>query len=67
MGLLEKRVNEFVEEYSRHYMTASQGNLVDLLDVAQFYYNLHKSIATCLSLIEIAMGQQPLSHNVIAN
>ncbi|KAL0291559.1 UNVERIFIED_CONTAM: hypothetical protein Scaly_2632000 [Sesamum calycinum] len=54
-----ERVNALVKDYLRHYMPASQRNWVDLLDVAQFSYNLHKSSATGMSPFELAYGQQP--------
>ena len=44
-----ERINALMEEYLRHYVTASQKNWLDLLDVAQFCYNLHKSSSTGLS------------------
>ena len=47
-------------------MTASQKNWLDLLDSAQFAYNLHKSSSTRMSPFELAMGQQPLRHHAIA-
>lgn len=43
-GQTERR-NGLVEDYLRHYVTASQKNWVNLLDSAQFSYNLHKSSA----------------------
>ncbi|KAK4388149.1 Transposon Ty3-I Gag-Pol polyprotein [Sesamum angolense] len=54
-----ERVNALVEDYLRHYVSASQRNWVDFLDVAQFSYNLHKSSATGMSPFELAYGQQP--------
>ncbi|KAK4381990.1 Transposon Ty3-I Gag-Pol polyprotein [Sesamum angolense] len=41
-----ERVNALVEDYLRDYVSASQRRWVDLLDVAQFSYDLHKSSAT---------------------
>ena len=38
-------------------MTASQKNWLDLLDSAQFAYNLRKSSSTRTSPFELAMGQ----------
>ncbi|KAK4389036.1 Retrovirus-related Pol polyprotein from transposon.6 [Sesamum angolense] len=54
------------EDYLRHYVSASQRNWVDLLDVAQFSYNLHKSSATGMSPFELAYGQQPTTPYEIA-
>ncbi|KAL0301975.1 UNVERIFIED_CONTAM: hypothetical protein Sradi_6474300 [Sesamum radiatum] len=54
-----ERVNALVEDYLRHYVSATQRNWVDLLDVAQFSYNLHKSLATGMSPFELAYGRQP--------
>jgi hypothetical protein len=40
---------------------------LELLDVAQFAYNLHKSFATGMSPSELVFGQQPLAlHEVVA-
>jgi len=52
-----ERVNALLEEYLKHYATASQKNWVSLLDIAQFCYNLHKSFATGRSPFELTMGQ----------
>ncbi|KAL0345856.1 UNVERIFIED_CONTAM: Transposon Ty3-I Gag-Pol polyprotein [Sesamum radiatum] len=54
-----ERVNALLEDYLRHYVTASQRNWVDLLDAAQFSYNLHKSLVTGMSPFELVYGQQP--------
>ena len=47
-------------------MSASQRDWVDLLDIAQFCYNVHKSSATGLSPVELAMRQQPLTPHEVA-
>ena len=60
-----ERMNALLEEYLRHYVTASQKDWVDLLDVAQFCYNLHKSSATGMSPFELVYGQQPLAPHEI--
>ena len=52
-----ERINAVLEDYLRYYVTASQKNWLDLLDSAQFAYNLHKSSSTGVSLFELAMGQ----------
>lgn len=54
------------EEYLRHYFTGSQKNLVDLLDAAQFAYNLQKSSFTEMSPFELNLGNQPLTPHEIA-
>lgn len=56
-----ERINALLEEYLRHYVTASQRNWVSLLDTAQFCYNIHKSSSTGLSPAELVMGHQPLT------
>ncbi|KAL0368101.1 UNVERIFIED_CONTAM: Transposon Ty3-G Gag-Pol polyprotein [Sesamum calycinum] len=61
-----ERVNALVEDYLRHYVSASEQNWVDLLDVAQFNYNLHKSSAMGMSPFELAHGQQPTTPNEIS-
>lgn len=55
-----ERVNTFLEEYLKHYITANQWNWVDLLDVAQFCYNIDHFLATGMSLTELLIGQQSL-------
>ena len=54
-----ERIIGLLEEYLRHYVTATQKNWVDLLDTTQFCYNLHRSSATGMSPFELAMGWQP--------
>ena len=54
-----ERINGLLEEYFRHYVTATQKNWVDFLDTAQFCYNLHRSSAIGMSPFELAMGWQP--------
>lgn len=61
-----ERVNALLEEYLRHYATASQSNWVELLDTAQFCYNLHRSSSTGKSPFELATGQQPLMPHEVA-
>ncbi|KAG6526884.1 hypothetical protein ZIOFF_008971 [Zingiber officinale] len=60
------RINHVLEEYLRHYVTASQKNWLGLLDSAQFCYNLHKSSATEKSPFEIVLGEQPTTPMEIA-
>ncbi|KAL0438705.1 UNVERIFIED_CONTAM: Transposon Ty3-I Gag-Pol polyprotein [Sesamum latifolium] len=55
-----ERVNALVEDYLRHYVTANQRNLVILLDLAQFSYNLHKSSSAGMGPFELVYGQQPM-------
>jgi len=56
-----ERINALLEEYLSHYVTASQGNWLSLMDTAQFCYNLHQSTSTGMSPAELAFGQQPLT------
>ena len=62
-----EQIKALLEEYLRHYMTASQKNWVSLLDVAQFCYNLHKSSTIGLSPSELVLGQQSLTPSEVAN
>ncbi|KAK2989232.1 hypothetical protein RJ640_029530 [Escallonia rubra] len=55
-----KRFNSMLEEYLRHFVSATQKNWVKLLDVAQLCFNSHKSSSTGNSAFEIVNGQQPL-------
>ena len=59
-------INALLEEYLRHYVSANQRNWVDLLDTAQFCYNLYQSSATGLSPCEVAFGHQPLAPHEVA-
>ncbi|KAG6520213.1 hypothetical protein ZIOFF_017251 [Zingiber officinale] len=61
-----ERINHVLEEYLRHYVTASQKNWLGLLDSAQFCYNLHKSSTTEKSPFEIVLGEQPTTPMKIA-
>jgi hypothetical protein len=54
-----ERINALLEEYLRHYVTAMQRNWLELLDSAQFCYNLQKSSATEASPFELVLGAQP--------
>ena len=61
-----ERMNQLLEEYLRHYVTASQRNWVELLDTAQFCYNIQQSSATGMSPAEIVFGRQPLTPHEVA-
>lgn len=61
-----ERLNALLEEYLRHYVTASQRNWPDLLDVAQFSYNLHRTKSTGMSPFELVNGQQPVTPHEVA-
>ena len=54
-----ERVNQMLEEYLRHFVTASQKNWLELLEPAQLSYNLQQSSATGISPFEVAIGFQP--------
>ena len=54
-----ERINALLEEYLRHYVTATQKNWVDLLDTAQLCYNLQRSSTTGMSPFKLAIGVQP--------
>ena len=41
-----KLVNQMLEEYLRHYVTATQKNWLELLEPTQLSYNLQRSLAT---------------------
>ncbi|KAK2989380.1 hypothetical protein RJ640_007779 [Escallonia rubra] len=55
-----ERFNSMLEEYLRHFVSATQKNWVKLLDVAQLCFNSRKSSSTGKSAFEIMNGQQPL-------
>ena len=60
-----ERVNALLEEYLRHFVSANQKDWVDLLDVAQFSYNLQKSSTSGHSPFELVTGQQPTTPDAI--
>ncbi|KAK3010370.1 hypothetical protein RJ639_012595 [Escallonia herrerae] len=55
-----ERFNSMLEEYLRHFVSATQKNWVKLLDVAQLCFNSRRSSSTGKSAFEIVNGQQPL-------
>lgn len=61
-----KRVNALLEEYLQHYVISNQKNWVDLLDAAQFCYNIYHSSTTRMSPAKLVMGQQPLMPHKVA-
>ena len=61
-----ERFNGMLEEYLRHFVSANQKNWVDLLDIAQFCFNIHQSSSSNKSPMEIIMGQQPLLPHTVA-
>ncbi|KAK2994173.1 hypothetical protein RJ640_018158 [Escallonia rubra] len=60
-----ERFNSMLEEYLRHFVSATQKNWVKLLDVAQLCFNSRKSSSTGKSAFEIVNGQQPLLPHTI--
>ena len=61
-----ERVNALLEIYLRHYVSANQRDWAQLLDIAQFSYNLQKSESTGQSPFEFVTGQQPLTPSSLA-
>ncbi|KAK3009462.1 hypothetical protein RJ639_014219 [Escallonia herrerae] len=59
-----ERFNSMLEEYLRHFVSATQKNWVKLLDVAQLCFNSRKSSSTGKSAFEILNGQPLLPHTV---
>eukprot|EP00253_Pinus_taeda_P026665 PITA_26665 len=61
-----ERINTMLEDYLRHYVTADQKNWPELLDIAQFSYNIQKSSATGYSPFELVNGQMSVApHTVV--
>ncbi|KAE8668158.1 hypothetical protein F3Y22_tig00112344pilonHSYRG00099 [Hibiscus syriacus] len=60
-----ERVNALLECYLRYFVSANQRDWANLLDVAQFSYNLQRSEATGRSPFELATGQQPLTPHTL--
>ncbi|XP_073105912.1 uncharacterized protein [Elaeis guineensis] len=61
-----ERTNALLEMYLRHYVSANQWDWVQLLDQAQFSYNLQRSESTEKSPFEVITGQQPDTPRSIA-
>ncbi|KAK2981062.1 hypothetical protein RJ640_002595 [Escallonia rubra] len=55
-----ERFNSMLEEYLRHFVSATQKIWVKLLDFAQLCFNSRKSSSTGKSAFQIVNGQQPL-------
>ena len=55
-----ERFNGMLEEYLRHFVSATQKNWPQLLDVAQLCFNCQKSTSTNRSPFELVTGQQPI-------
>ena len=49
----------------RHYVTADQKNWPELLEIAQFSYNIQKSSATGYSPFELVNGQMPVALHIV--
>ncbi|KAK3007082.1 hypothetical protein RJ639_016941 [Escallonia herrerae] len=60
-----ERFNSMLEEYLRHFVSATQKNWVKLLDVAQLCFNSRKSSSTGKSAFEIVNGQPPLLPHMV--
>ena len=57
--VIRKESISFLEEYFRHFVTASQKNWVDLIHAAQLCYNLHRISLTGMSPFKIVARLQP--------
>ena len=62
----KEKTNSLLEEYLRHYVTASQHILFELLDTTQFCHNLQKSSPIGFSPFRLAMGWQLLTPYEVA-
>jgi len=60
-----KRINALLEDYLIHYVTANQKKWRELLDIAQFSYNIQKSSATGYSPFELVNGQMPVALHTV--
>ena len=54
-----ERVNQMLEEYLRHYVTASQKNWLEFLEPTHLSYNLQRSSTTRIIPFEVEIGFQP--------
>ena len=60
-----ERLNDLLKLYLRHFVSANQKDWVQLLDIAQFSYNLQMSEATNKSPFKLVIGQQPLTPHTL--
>ncbi|KAK3016950.1 hypothetical protein RJ639_007326 [Escallonia herrerae] len=60
-----EQFNSMIEEYLRHFVSATQKNWVKLLYVAQLCFNSRKSSSTGKSAFKIVNGQQPLLPHIV--
>jgi hypothetical protein len=60
-----ERINALLEDYLRHYVTADQKNWPELLDIAQFSYNIQKSSAMGYSPFELVNGKMPVAPHTV--
>jgi len=51
-----ERINTLLEDYLQHYVTTHQKDWPELLDIAQFSYNVQKSSATWYNPFELVNG-----------
>lgn len=58
-------MNQFLEEYLRHHILASQKNWLELMDVAQFCYNLQQSLMIGNTPFEVIFIVQPRTPNEV--
>src|SRR5258705_7697181 len=61
-----ERVNQIIEYYLRCYCNWDQSDWVDLLSLAEFYYNNSKHSATKRTPFEAAYGRNPRSSSLVA-
>ncbi len=60
-----ERINALLEDYMRHYVTVDQKNWPELLDIAQFSYNIQKSSATGYSPFKLVNGQMSVAPHTV--
>ena len=60
-----ERLNDLLKLYLRHFVSANQKDWAQLLDIAQFSYNLQMSEATNKSPFKLVIGQQPLTPHTL--
>ncbi|KAA0053382.1 reverse transcriptase [Cucumis melo var. makuwa] len=60
-----EQFNCMLDEYLRHFVNARQKNWVQLLDVAQFFFNAQTSSSTGRSPFEIVSRRQPVLPHLV--
>jgi len=60
-----ERINPLMEDYLRHYVMADKKNFPEVLNIAQFNYNIQNSSAMGYNPFEMVNGQMPVTPHIV--